>query len=83
MPIRQITFTTSSGERTQIFEKSKQLYESYLSQGDKASVLEFVEHQLTQTPERADVIHDLLAFLAEQMIVMNKEKHEEITGFLT
>jgi len=28
------------------------------------------------------IIHDLLAFLAEQMIVMNKKKNEEIKGFL-
>jgi hypothetical protein len=83
LPIRCIEFTTCSEERARLLESSKQLYESYLAQGDKAPVLEFVEHQLTQKPERADVVHDLLAFLAEQMIAMNKEKHEEITGFLT
>jgi hypothetical protein len=33
--------------------------------------------------ERSDVVHDLLAHLAEEMIRMNKEKQEEIRGFLT
>jgi len=28
------------------------------------------------------VVHDLLAFLAEQMIAMNKQKQAEVTGFL-
>ncbi|AET65043.1 hypothetical protein [Methanothrix harundinacea] len=32
--------------------------------------------------ERSDVVHDLLAHLAEEMIRMNREKQEEIRGFL-
>jgi len=32
--------------------------------------------------EQSDVVHDVLAFLAEQMIEMNKEKQKEIKGFL-
>jgi len=32
--------------------------------------------------ERSDFVHDLLAHLAEEMIRMNKEKQEEIWGFL-
>jgi hypothetical protein len=32
--------------------------------------------------ERSDVVHDLLAFLAEQMLEMNKQKQQEIKGFL-
>lgn len=31
---------------------------------------------------RNDTIHDFLAFLAEQMIELNKAKSEEIKGFL-
>jgi len=33
--------------------------------------------------EQSDVVHDLLAHLAEQMIGMNKQKQAEIKGFLT
>jgi hypothetical protein len=32
--------------------------------------------------ERSDVVHDLLAHLAEEMIRMNRKKQEEIRGFL-
>lgn len=32
--------------------------------------------------EQSDVVHDILAFLAEQMIEMNKEKQREVKGFL-
>ncbi len=32
--------------------------------------------------EQSDVVHDILAYLAEQMIEMSKEKQKEINGFL-
>jgi hypothetical protein len=32
--------------------------------------------------EKSDVVRDLLAFLAEKMLEMNKEKQQEIKGFL-
>ena len=32
--------------------------------------------------EQSDVVHDILAYLAEQMTEMNKEKQKEIKGFL-
>ena len=32
--------------------------------------------------EQSDVMHDLLAFLAERMLEMNKQKQQEIKGFL-
>lgn len=32
--------------------------------------------------EQSDVVHDLLAFLAEEMLRLNKEKQAEIKGFL-
>jgi hypothetical protein len=32
--------------------------------------------------EKSDVVHDLLAFLAERMLEMNKQKQAEIKGFL-
>jgi UDP-glucose 6-dehydrogenase len=33
--------------------------------------------------EKSDVVHDLLAFLAERMLEMNKQKQQEIKGFLS
>ena len=41
-----------------------------------------MKHHLTADPERSDIVHDLLAFQAEQMVEMNKAKGEEIRGFL-
>ncbi len=33
--------------------------------------------------EKSDVVHDLLAFLAEKMLEMNKQKQKEIKDFLS
>lgn len=41
-----------------------------------------MNHHLTQQPEEADVIHDRLAYLSEQMIELNKQKQTEIKIFL-
>jgi translation initiation factor 2B subunit (eIF-2B alpha/beta/delta family) len=42
--------------------------------------LQWVKQELKQG--RNDTVHDYLAYLAEQMIEMNKRKNEEIKGFL-
>jgi hypothetical protein len=83
LPIRCITFVTPTDERIQLLDKSKQFYERYLSKEDNGYILEFVEHQLAQTPERTDIIHDLLAYLAEQMIAMNREKQRLCKEFFS
>jgi hypothetical protein len=38
--------------------------------------------RLSAQPEEADVVHDLLAYLAEQMIDLNKRKQAEQKRFL-
>ena len=43
--------------------------------------LDFVGERLTAQPEQSDVVHDLLAHLAERMIEMHKEKQERVEGF--
>jgi hypothetical protein len=83
LPIREIALTTPSGERTQQLGEAKQLYERALVTTDDTGVLKHVEDQLAQRPARADVVEDLLAFLAEQMIALNSEKQPEVAGFLT
>src|SRR5260370_33505662 len=45
-----------------------------MRKNDQACVLGFVDHRLSKEPEESDVVHDLLAFLAEEMIRLNKEK---------
>ena len=82
MPIRRINFTTPADERDRQLEKAKTLYQRCLDRGSIDCVLGFVKHHLTADPERSDVVHDLLASLAEEMIEMNKTKGKEIRGFL-
>ena len=82
LPIRRIKFTTPADERDRQLEKAKTLYQSCLDKGSTDCVFGFVKEHLTADPERSDVVHDLLALLAEGMIEMNKTKGEEIRGFL-
>ena len=81
LPIRRINFTTPADERDRQREKAKTLYEFCLNKGETDCVLGFVKHHLAADPERSDIVHDLLAFLAEEMVEMNKVKGEEIRGF--
>jgi len=83
LPIRRISFTTPASDRTRLLEESRRLYETHLTSGNPDELLSFVSAQLSAKPERSDVIHDLLAFLAEQMIEMNKQKQVEVKGFVT
>jgi hypothetical protein len=41
-----------------------------------------IEHHLSKEPEQSDVLHDLLAFLAEEMMRLNKEKRAAQKEFL-
>ena len=82
LPIRRINFTTPADERDRQLEKAKTLYQFCLNKGSTDCVLGFVRHHLTADPERSDVVHDLLAYLAEGMVEMNRAKGEEIRGFL-
>jgi uncharacterized protein (UPF0305 family) len=85
LPIRRISFTTSPEERKKLFEKAKKLYAT----PDFAALLKLVDECLPKDAsgnfvtekEKSDVVHDFLAFLAEQMIEMNKQKQSEIKGF--
>jgi hypothetical protein len=80
--IRRISFTTPADRRAALVEQAKAQYFEFLSKLDSKKLLEFMGERLSAVPEESDVVHDLLAFLAEQMIEMNKEKNKEIKGFL-
>lgn len=45
-----------------------------------SAILNWTDKELSE--KRTDTIHDFLAYLAEQMIELNKVKNEEIKGFL-
>ena len=85
-PIRRISFTTPAPERARLVAELQQLY----SEGKHNEILAGVEACLPKNEagnfiteeEKSDVVHDLLAFLAERMLEMNKEKQKEIRGFL-
>ncbi len=79
LPIRRINFTTLPQERIYYLEKAKNLYDYCLSKDDQACVLGFVDHHLSKEPEESDVVHDLLAFLAEEMIRLNKTLYCQVS----
>ncbi len=85
-PIRRISFTTPAPERARLGAQLQQLY----AEGKHAEILAQVDACLPKDGEgnfiaileKSDVVHDLLAFLAERMLEMNKQKQQEIKGFL-
>jgi len=91
IPIRVVNFTTQKKDRKQLFEKGKELYQEYIVSHDWGKLLAFVGECLPQKAdgamdvehEKSDVVHDLLAFLAEEMTRLNKEKQSRIKAFLT
>ena len=90
MPIRRIAFTTPPEERERLRDKGQKLYEQFCAKDDYACVLGFVEHQLPKLEdgsadtanEKSDVVHDLLAYLAEQMIDLNKRRQAAVEDFV-
>jgi hypothetical protein len=82
-PIRRIAFTTPCGQTTALLAKAKKLYASAVPTKDVSGVLTFVEEQLLAKPERSDVVHDLLAFLAERMMDLNQRQRTAARQFLT
>ena len=82
LPIRKINFTTESDRRQQGLENLINLYQQYQTDHQLDPILTQCEQHLNQQPEEADIIHDFLAHLAEQMIQLNQQKQTEIKGFL-
>ncbi|PYJ73439.1 MAG: hypothetical protein DME75_01520 [Verrucomicrobia bacterium] len=82
LPIRRIEFTTLAKQRAALLREAKQLLEKAFAENDASNGLRFVEEQLAAKPERADVVHDLLAFLAEEMTRLSTEKRTAARGFI-
>ena len=83
LPIPKISFTTLLEKRQEYLENTINLYQQYQINDKPDILLTQIDHHLNQQPSEADVIHDFLAYLAEQMIELNKQKQTEIKGFLT
>ena len=83
---RRISAATPAPERARLGAELEQLY----AEGKHAEIGPLVDACLPKDEagnfiadqERSDVVHDLLAFLAERMLEMNKQKQTEIKGFL-
>jgi len=82
LPIRKINFTTSPDRVRQALDNAIALYHQYQNNGKRDLLYAQVDHHLSQQPEEADVIHDFLAYLAEQMMALNQQKQTEIKSFL-
>ncbi|MEI6103765.1 MAG: N-6 DNA methylase [Methanothrix sp.] len=86
LPIRRISFTTLAPERARLGAQLQQLYaeDKFMEIGPlvDACLPKDGEGNFIADQERSDVVHDLLAFLAERMLEMNKQKQQEIKGFL-
>ncbi|HVB75547.1 MAG TPA: TaqI-like C-terminal specificity domain-containing protein, partial [Ktedonobacteraceae bacterium] len=77
IPIRRITSTTPDEKRAALVEQGVAHYTS----GRREEVLALVESCLASQPEQGDVVHDLLVYLAEQMLVLNKRRQEKVEDF--
>ena len=96
LPIRHIAFTTLREERESLREIGITEATEWIegAEGPSVSSVSFsafsgsnlgrwLDARLTADPEQSDVVHDLLAHLAGQMIAMNKEKQAGVRGFLS
>jgi hypothetical protein len=72
--VPKISFNTKSDRRQHSLEK---LIKSYQ---EKQEILKEIEEHIRR--EETDIVHDILAYLAEQMIEINREKQKEIKSFL-
>jgi TaqI-like C-terminal specificity domain/Eco57I restriction-modification methylase/N-6 DNA Methylase len=81
IPFPRVDFTTPATKRATQLDKANQLYEKSLTDNDAEDGLQFVKAELKGG--RTDVVHDLLAFLAERMMAMNQQKRTTVKQFLT
>jgi len=84
--IRHINFTTSNTERNKLVQYLKALvkdgnFDEVFFQLEKCLPKDKHGNFITEQ-ENSDVVHDLLVFLAQQMMETNREKQSEIKSFL-
>lgn len=75
LPVHPINFALSKLKLIEVIASAKSLY----TKNDFPAVLNWVVAELSA--KRNDTIHDLLAYLVEQMIAMNKEKQAALEAF--
>jgi hypothetical protein len=80
LPIRGIEFSTAKSDSDRLLKQGQEIYEAGARKNNPAGFAEFAKAQLDA--KRADVVHDLLAFLAERMTALNAEKNATAQKFL-
>jgi hypothetical protein len=83
LPLHRLSFTTPAGKRKELLGQACQLYENYKMRNSPVEILEFVNILFLRRLESIDVVHDLLAYLAEQMTNLNKQKLTEVRQLLS
>jgi len=83
LPIRKIEFISSDSERESGLTEFTELYEGQIESGQFGEMLKLVNEHLSASPERSDVVHDILAHLAQRMLDMHEQKQKETAGFLS
>ncbi|HEY6540523.1 MAG TPA: TaqI-like C-terminal specificity domain-containing protein, partial [Ktedonobacteraceae bacterium] len=78
IPIRRIAYTTPGEERAALVTRGMTYYES----GRREELLALVEACLAGEPEQSDVVHDLLVYLAEQMVNLHRQRAQSLENFL-
>ncbi|MHB8646539.1 MAG: hypothetical protein ACYDAR_12195 [Thermomicrobiales bacterium] len=78
LPAYHFLFTTTPEER---LAEVTRCINSYMAGNDQA-VLQSVNECLFSEPERGDVVHDLLAHLAERMMDLHRERHAARARFV-
>jgi hypothetical protein len=78
-PIPSIGFNTLTDVRQRHAEQGRGLYDQFCIKNDYTGLRTFVAGHLEAG--RSDVVHDLLAYLAQQMFQMNKEKQEYLRAY--
>jgi hypothetical protein len=81
LPIRRISFTTPAPERVRLLAQAIAAYERGATQNEMDAVLALIAQFLARDPEQSDVVHDLLAHLATQMMELNREKQARAKAF--
>jgi hypothetical protein len=76
LPIPRINFTTPANERERLTQQAIGAYDI----GDNPRLLQLVQADIGS--HKTDVVHDLLAHLAQRMIGLNKQKQTEVKRFL-
>ncbi len=78
IPIRRIAFTTPEAERAALCAEGLALYAAQ----QHADLLHFCKERLAAVPEQSDVVHDILAHLAQQMLDLHKQRHRALEDLL-